>query len=79
MKRLIAEQEKTAAAHAQELRLRLREEVTQLRRRDAELERLLGADDHIHLIQVVFDFLKMFLFFLFIFIYLFIYLFFALV
>ncbi|XP_036968028.1 E3 ubiquitin-protein ligase TRIM47-like isoform X2 [Acanthopagrus latus] len=52
VKRLISEQEKTAAAHAQELRLRLREEVTQLRRRDAELERLLGADDHIHLIQV---------------------------
>lgn len=62
VKQLIADQEKTAAAHAQELRLRLREEVTQLRRMDAELERLLRADDHIHLIQVVFDFLKMFLF-----------------
>ncbi|XP_073331557.1 E3 ubiquitin-protein ligase TRIM47-like [Pagrus major] len=52
LKQLIADQEKTAVAHAQELRLQLREEVTQLRRRDTELERLLRTDDHIHLIQV---------------------------
>lgn len=70
--RLIRDQEKTAAAQAEEQQLRLLEEITKLRRRSTGLEQLSHADDRIHLIQVPQTFLcrlfevivlKMFLFF----------------
>lgn len=52
VKQLIEDQEKTAVAQAEELQLQLQEEITKLRRRNTDLEQLLHADDHIHLIQV---------------------------
>ena len=64
VKQLIADQEKTAITQAEGLQLQLEDEIRKLRRRDAELELLLRAGDHIHLIQVpdtfsvLLDFLK---------------------
>ncbi|XP_068443784.1 E3 ubiquitin-protein ligase TRIM47-like [Clinocottus analis] len=53
VKQLIGSQEKTAVAQAKQLRLHLEEEISKLKRRDAELEQLLHVDDHIHMIQSV--------------------------
>nr|XP_046237214.1 tripartite motif-containing protein 16-like [Scatophagus argus] len=49
--KLITDQEKTAIAQAEKLQLQLEEEITSLRRRDAELEQLSHVDDNIHFIQ----------------------------
>lgn len=49
---MIEGQEKTAGAQAEAMRLLLEKDVAKLKRRDAELERLSHADDHIHMIQV---------------------------
>ncbi|XP_070711056.1 E3 ubiquitin-protein ligase TRIM47-like [Pempheris klunzingeri] len=54
VKQLIRDQEKTAVAQAEELRLRLLEEITKLWRRNVELNELSHADDHILLIKVTF-------------------------
>ncbi|XP_022625644.1 tripartite motif-containing protein 16-like [Seriola dumerili] len=51
MTMLIKFQEKTAVAQAEELQLQLEEEVTKLKRRDADLEELSHTDDDIHFIQ----------------------------
>ncbi|XP_071315223.1 E3 ubiquitin-protein ligase TRIM65-like isoform X2 [Trachinotus anak] len=51
MKQLIKAQEKTAVSQAEELQLRLEEELTKLKKRDADLEELSHTDDHIHFIQ----------------------------
>ena len=45
-------QEKTAVAKAEELQLKLEDEISKLRRRDSELEQLSHVDDNIHFIQV---------------------------
>ncbi|XP_023271131.1 tripartite motif-containing protein 47-like [Seriola lalandi dorsalis] len=52
MKQLIKAREKTAVAQAEELQLQLEEEVTKLKRRDADLEELSHIDDDIHFIQI---------------------------
>ncbi|XP_073671155.1 E3 ubiquitin-protein ligase TRIM65-like [Paramisgurnus dabryanus] len=49
---LIRDQEKTAVSEAEGLLKRLEQEIDDLRRRDAELEKLLHTDDHIHFLQV---------------------------
>ncbi|KAM8898517.1 E3 ubiquitin-protein ligase TRIM47-like [Spinachia spinachia] len=51
VKQLIGDQEKKVVAQADELRLQLQEDVRRLRGRDAELGRLLQADDPVHMIQ----------------------------
>ncbi|XP_049923727.1 E3 ubiquitin-protein ligase TRIM47-like isoform X2 [Epinephelus moara] len=53
VKKLIGDQEKTAAAQAEKQQLQLEEEISKLRRRDAELEQLSHADDLIHMIQTL--------------------------
>ncbi|KAM6894252.1 E3 ubiquitin/ISG15 ligase TRIM25-like [Lycodopsis pacificus] len=50
-KQLINAQQETAAARAEELQLQLEEEISKMKRRDAELERLSHTPDHIHFIQ----------------------------
>ncbi|KAM6894758.1 E3 ubiquitin-protein ligase TRIM65-like [Lycodopsis pacificus] len=50
-KQLINAQQETAAAQAEELQLQLEEEISKMKRRDAELEQLSHMDDHIHFIQ----------------------------
>ncbi|XP_039996559.1 tripartite motif-containing protein 16-like [Xiphias gladius] len=51
-KQLIKAQEKTAVARAEELQLRLEQEIAKLKRRDADLEQLSHTEDHIHFIQI---------------------------
>ncbi|XP_065097931.1 E3 ubiquitin/ISG15 ligase TRIM25-like isoform X2 [Paramisgurnus dabryanus] len=48
---LIRDQEKTAVSRAEEGLERLRQEIDDLRRRDAELEKLSQTNDHIHFLQ----------------------------
>ncbi|XP_073667849.1 E3 ubiquitin-protein ligase TRIM65-like [Paramisgurnus dabryanus] len=48
---LIRDQEKTAVSRAEEQLERLMREIDDLRRRDAELEKLSQTDDHIHFLQ----------------------------
>lgn len=52
VKQLMKNQEKTAVAKAEELQLKLEDEISKLRRRDSELEQLSHVDDNIHFIQV---------------------------
>ncbi|ROL46236.1 Tripartite motif-containing protein 16 [Anabarilius grahami] len=47
----IRDQEKTAVSRAEGRLKRLEQEINDLRRRDAELEQLLHAQDHIHFLQ----------------------------
>ncbi|XP_074555198.1 tripartite motif-containing protein 16-like [Halichoeres trimaculatus] len=51
VKQLIQDQEEVAVAQAEELQLQLEEEITKLKQRDTELERISHVDDHIHFIQ----------------------------
>ncbi|KAM7366431.1 hypothetical protein PAMP_015869 [Pampus punctatissimus] len=51
VKQLITSQEKTAVAQIKELQLQQEEKIAKLRRRGADLEQLLHADDQIYLIQ----------------------------
>ncbi|KAI4898962.1 hypothetical protein NFI96_002079 [Prochilodus magdalenae] len=48
---LIRAQEKAAVGRAEDLLMRLEQEIAELRRRDAELEQLSHTDDHIHFLQ----------------------------
>ncbi|XP_054457340.1 E3 ubiquitin/ISG15 ligase TRIM25-like [Anoplopoma fimbria] len=50
-KQLISSQEEAAVALAEELQLKLEEEISKMKRKDAELEKLSQKDDHIHFIQ----------------------------
>ncbi|XP_068584508.1 E3 ubiquitin/ISG15 ligase TRIM25-like [Cebidichthys violaceus] len=50
-KQLINAQQETASAQAEQLQLQLEEEISKMKRRDAELEQLSHTDDHIHFIQ----------------------------
>ncbi|XP_008296139.1 tripartite motif-containing protein 47-like [Stegastes partitus] len=52
VKRLVSAQEKAAVGRAEELKLQLEEEISRLRRRDAELEQLSHTDDHVYVMQV---------------------------
>ncbi|XP_054457960.1 E3 ubiquitin-protein ligase TRIM47-like [Anoplopoma fimbria] len=51
VKRLIGDQEKVAVAQTETLRIQLEEEISKLKKRDAELKQLLHVGDHIHMIQ----------------------------
>lgn len=51
-KKLIKAQVKSAVAESVWMQLQLEEEITKLKKRDAELEQLSHVDDHIYLIQV---------------------------
>ncbi|XP_036452732.1 tripartite motif-containing protein 16-like [Colossoma macropomum] len=48
---MIRTQEKAAVIRAEGILRRLEQEITELRRRDAELEQLLHTEDHIHFLQ----------------------------
>ncbi|KAL0201298.1 hypothetical protein M9458_004485, partial [Cirrhinus mrigala] len=48
---LIRDQEKTEVNRAEERLEQLKQEIEDLRRRDAELEQLSHTDDHIHFLQ----------------------------
>ncbi|XP_043093219.1 tripartite motif-containing protein 16-like protein isoform X2 [Puntigrus tetrazona] len=50
---MIRDQEKAAVSRAEEQLERLEQEINDLRRRDAKLEKLLQTQDHIHLLQSV--------------------------
>ncbi|XP_035490185.2 tripartite motif-containing protein 16-like protein [Scophthalmus maximus] len=51
VKELIRLQERAAVSHAEELLEKLQREISELRRTDAELEKLCRAEDHLHFIQ----------------------------
>ncbi|XP_035271051.1 E3 ubiquitin-protein ligase TRIM16-like isoform X16 [Anguilla anguilla] len=51
VKELIREQEKAELSRAEGLLERLEQEISELRRRDAELEQLSHTEDHIHFLQ----------------------------
>ncbi|XP_076846459.1 E3 ubiquitin-protein ligase TRIM47-like isoform X2 [Brachyhypopomus gauderio] len=51
VKELIRAQEKAELDHIQELMRNVEQEITDLRRRDAEMEKLSLTDDHIHFLQ----------------------------
>ncbi|KAJ8377047.1 hypothetical protein SKAU_G00076270 [Synaphobranchus kaupii] len=51
VKELIRDQEKAVVSRAEGLLERLEQEITELRRRDAELEQLSYTEDHIHFLQ----------------------------
>ncbi|XP_023130798.2 E3 ubiquitin-protein ligase TRIM16-like isoform X1 [Amphiprion ocellaris] len=51
VKQLVSAQEKTAVCQSEELKLQLEEEISRLRRRDAQLEELSHTDDHIYVMQ----------------------------
>lgn len=51
-KQMINKREKEAVAEAEELQLLLKEEITKLRKRDDDLQKLSLTSDHIHFIQV---------------------------
>ncbi|XP_061074592.1 tripartite motif-containing protein 16-like protein [Conger conger] len=51
VKELILSEQKAAEAHSTDLKRRLQEEITQLRRREAELLKLAQTDDHIRFLQ----------------------------
>lgn len=52
VKELIRAQEKIAGSRVQGLLDRLDQEVTEMKRRDAELRQLSNTEDHIHFLQV---------------------------
>ena len=52
VKELIRAQEKAEVSRAEGLLEPLKQEIVELRRRDAELEKLSHTEDHIHLLQV---------------------------
>ncbi|KAK2886135.1 hypothetical protein Q8A67_016972 [Cirrhinus molitorella] len=49
--KMMEEQQKAAEKQAEDLIKELQEEITDLKRRNTELEQLLHTDDHLHLIQ----------------------------
>ncbi|XP_028420530.1 tripartite motif-containing protein 16-like [Perca flavescens] len=51
VKQLIKAQEHTAVCQAEELQLKLKDEITKLKIRDTDLEQLSHTDNHIHFIQ----------------------------
>ncbi|XP_061074589.1 tripartite motif-containing protein 16-like isoform X2 [Conger conger] len=51
VKELILSEQKAAEAHSTDLKRRLQEEITQLRRREAKLQKLAQTDDHIRFLQ----------------------------
>lgn len=52
MRELMRAKEKTAVSQAEELLEKMEKEITELRRKNTELERLSHTDDHIHFLQV---------------------------
>lgn len=52
VKDLIRVQERAAVSQAEDLLEKIQREIVELRRADAELERLSHTDDHIHFLQV---------------------------
>ncbi|KAL1249291.1 hypothetical protein QQF64_020296, partial [Cirrhinus molitorella] len=53
MLKMMKEQQKAAEKQAEDLIKELQEEITDLKRRNTELEQLSHTDDHLHLIQIV--------------------------
>ena len=51
VRQLIRDQQERQVSRAEELRRRVEQEVTELRRRHAELEQLSLTEDHIHFLQ----------------------------
>ncbi|XP_071389244.1 uncharacterized protein [Centroberyx affinis] len=51
VKEQIRSQQKAEASRAEELQEKLKQEITELRRKDAELEQLPHTEDHIHFLQ----------------------------
>ncbi|XP_049338729.1 E3 ubiquitin/ISG15 ligase TRIM25-like [Astyanax mexicanus] len=52
VRQMIRDQEKAAVSRAEERLKRLKQEITELKRRDADLEKLSFTEDHIHFLQV---------------------------
>lgn len=52
VKELIRVQERAAVSQAEELLEKIQREMVELRRADAELEKLSQTEDHIHFLQV---------------------------
>uniref|UniRef100_W5L963 B30.2/SPRY domain-containing protein n=1 Tax=Astyanax mexicanus TaxID=7994 RepID=W5L963_ASTMX len=52
VRQMIRDQEKAAVSEAEERLKRLEQEITELKRRDADLEKLSFTEDHIHFLQV---------------------------
>lgn len=50
--RIMKEKQRAAEQHAEEFIKELEEEITELKRRDAELEQLSRTDDPLHFLQV---------------------------
>ncbi|XP_049338068.1 tripartite motif-containing protein 16-like [Astyanax mexicanus] len=51
VRQMIRDQEKSAVSRAEERLKRLKQEITELKRRDADLEKLSFTEDHIHFLQ----------------------------
>nr|XP_046267568.1 tripartite motif-containing protein 16-like [Scatophagus argus] len=51
VKQLIRSQQKTEVSRAKELEDKLQQEITELKRKDAELEKLLRTEDHLHFLS----------------------------
>ncbi|XP_049338064.1 tripartite motif-containing protein 16-like [Astyanax mexicanus] len=51
VRQMISDQEKAAVSEAEERLKRLEQEITELKRRDADLEKLSFTEDHIHFLQ----------------------------
>uniref|UniRef100_A0A3B1JCW6 Tripartite motif-containing protein 16-like n=1 Tax=Astyanax mexicanus TaxID=7994 RepID=A0A3B1JCW6_ASTMX len=51
VRQMIRDQEKAAVSRAEERMKRLKQEITELKRRDADLEKLSFTEDHIHFLQ----------------------------
>ncbi|XP_049338080.1 tripartite motif-containing protein 16-like [Astyanax mexicanus] len=51
VRQMIRDQEKAAVSRAEECLKRLEQEITELKRRDADLEKLSFTEDHIHFLQ----------------------------
>ena len=50
--KMMEEQQKAAEKQAEDLIKKLHQEITELKKRNTELEQLSHTDDHLHLIQV---------------------------
>lgn len=53
VRELIKAQEKTAVSQAEQLLDKIQKEITELKKHEAELDRLCHTDDHIHFLQVL--------------------------
>lgn len=58
VKELIQDQEKAAVSQAEGLLKQVEQEIVELKRRDAKLERFSHTEDHIHFLQVRAIFLR---------------------